>query len=90
MMIVPISWSFQRKSMLPIIEAKAESTVEKSETILVQNALKMIKKADEFKGRPYPNMPSFPTTTNFSVSFSLIFPTETDINSFMEFLKNNN
>ncbi|HJA42062.1 MAG TPA: hypothetical protein H9667_11235 [Firmicutes bacterium] len=75
---------------MPIIEAKGESAAKESEPFIIQNAIEMIEKASEYKGRPYPDMPSFPSTSNFSVSFSLIFPSEADINSFMEFLKSKN
>lgn len=90
MMKIPISWSFQRKSIMPIIEAKGESLVKGREHFVIQAAIQMIEKASEFKGRPYSNMPSFSTTSVFSVSFSLIFPSETDITNFMEFLQKKN
>lgn len=87
MMMIPVNWIFQRKSMMPIIEAKGESATTESEPFVIQNAIEMIDKASEFKGKPYPNMPSFPNTSKISVSFSFIFPSEADITSFMEFLK---
>ena len=90
MMMVPINWCFQRKSIMPIIEAKGESTVKESKKFLIQNAIEIIEEADKFKGRPYPSEPNFPTTNSISVSFSLIFPTETDIKNFMEFLQQKN
>jgi len=90
MMMIPVSWSFQRKSIMPIIEARGESAAKDSEPFVIQHAIQMIEKASEFKGRPYPNMPSFPATNHFTVSFSLIFPSETDITNFMEFLQKKN
>ena len=87
MMMIPIRWSFQWKSMMPIIEAKGESATNESENFVIQSAIEIIEKASEFKGRPYSNMPSFPSTSNFFVSFSLIFPSDVDLANFMEFLQ---
>lgn len=87
MMIVPVNWSFQRKSILPIIEAIGKSKVKDSEPILIQNAIEIIKKAEEFNGKPYPCKPNYSTTNSISISLSIIFPTEEDIKNYMEFLQ---
>ena len=72
---------------MPIIEAKGESEVKDSEPFVIQNAIDIIEKASEFKGKPLSNMPSFPSTSNFAVLLSLIFPSEVDLANFMEFLE---
>lgn len=84
MMMIPISWSFQRKSIMPVIEAKGESPAKESEFIMIQNAVEMIEKASEFKGIPYQNPPSPSNNFSLTVSFSLIFPSDKELTSFME------
>ena len=86
-MIIPIHWRFHRSSMLPIIEAICESSIKGCETIMIHDVLDIIEKANQFEGIPFSNKPSFPITSSVSVSFSLIFPTETDADKFMEFLQ---
>ena len=90
-MKVPIKWYFQRKSVMPILEAKSDFEIKESEPIVIKTAIEIIDKASEFQGRPYPNMPCFPTsnTFSFSVSFSLVFPSETNLFNFLEFLMHN-
>lgn len=87
MIMIPVRWTFQRKGILPIVEAKGESAILGSEPFIVQDAILRINKAFEFKGKVFPHMPSFPSTSNVSVSFSLIFPSESDVTSFLEFLQ---
>jgi len=86
-MMIPIKWSFQRKSILPIIEAIGKSEVKYSEPFLIQNAIEIIEKAEKYKGKPYPNNPHLPSNSPLSISLSIIFPSETDINNYMEFLQ---
>ncbi len=87
MMMIPVSWSFQRKSVIPIIEVKGESPAKESEFIMIQNAVEMIQKANEFKGIPYQNPPSPSNNFLLTVSFSLIFPSDKDLTSFMEAIR---
>lgn len=85
MMIVPVSWSFQRNDILPIIEAKGESPAKESESIMIQYAVEMVQKASEFKGVPYQVPPCLQTSNALvNVSFSLIFPSDRELANFME------
>lgn len=88
-MIIPISWTFQRKSAFPIIEVQGMSTVDKSENIMIGRAIEILEMAKRFKGCAYSNAPDFTPTNNFTVSFSIIFPDETEITSFLEYLQKN-
>ena len=90
MMGIPIIWTFQRTSIMPIIEAKGECDIKESEPFVIQNAIEIIEKASEFKGKPYSNIPNIPCTSKFSVSFSLIFPSELDLANFIEFMQRRN
>ena len=86
-MLVPIKWSFQRKSILPIIEVIGESDVGNTESLLVKEALDVFEKAEKFKGKPYPNNPNIISNSPVSLSLSIIFPSEIDINNYMEFIQ---
>lgn len=82
------TWHFMRSSAIPIIEVKGESEIKESEQLLLENVIEIIEIAERFKGRPYHNTPGFPTTKGVSVCFSLIFLSEKDIVTFMEFINN--
>lgn len=84
MRMIPVSWSFRQKSVMPIIEVKGESPAKESELIMIQNAVEIIEKASEFKGIPYQNSPSPSNNFSLTVSFSPIFPSDQDLTSFME------
>ena len=88
-MIIPISWSFQRKTNLPILEIKGESTENLSEPIMINMAVEMIESAEKFKGIPLPEETNSFQNSQYAltVSFSLIFPTSKELNSFMESIK---
>ena len=86
-MMIPVSWTFQRKSIMPIIEAKGESPVKEGEFIMIQNAVEMVEKASEFKGVPYQNPPSTSISFSVTVLFSLIFPSDKELTNFMEVIQ---
>lgn len=84
MMIFPVRWSWKRKSLMPIIEAKAESPLKEAVLIMVHEAVEMIDMASEYKGVPC-SVYSLPVNDiSVTVSFSLIFPSEKELTSFME------
>ncbi len=86
-MKIPISWTFQRKGIMPIIEVKGQSPAKEGEFILIQNAVEIIEKANEFKGIPYQNTPSPSNGFSLTVSFSLIFPSDKELTSFREIIQ---
>lgn len=89
-----IKWYLRRKDLMPIVEAKGDFLIagiapDIVQCVLIQSAIELIDKASNFKGRPYPNKPCIPTTNTFSVSLSLVFPSEADLYNFVNFLMNN-
>ena len=87
MKIVPVNWSYRRINALPIIEAIGKSDVKDSEPILIQNVIEIIEEAERFKGKPYPNKPNYSTAKPISISLSIIFPTEKDIDNYVEYIR---
>ena len=84
MVIVPISWSFKRKVMKPILKAKSESMIKESEFLIIQSAIRIIDIAKEFKGIPYKFHSCPPSNCLVTVSFSLIFPSNVELTDFWQ------
>ena len=83
-MIIPINWSFERKSILPVIEVKGKSPLKESEAIMIWESVRIIEKASNFKGTPYP-VPTCPASNiSLCVSFPIIFPSEQALTNFLE------
>ena len=82
-MIVPTRWGFKRTSMLPILTVFGESNIEGIDSEMIHISLKILKKTEKFKGRPYEKF--IPVDSNFPllISFSVIFPSENELNEFI-------
>ena len=87
-MLIPVMWSFRRKNIMPIVEVKGESQVEIGEFFMIHQAVEIIEKARVFKGIPCQDPPSQPNEVKLTVYFSLIFPSEKELASFMEDINN--
>ena len=89
MTYVPIDWTFEKKSggLFPVMEARGESPSRECEQTMLQDVLEVVCLAREFKGIPYPKIPQhckLEGDIEITVSFSILFPTEGDIDSFMD------
>ena len=88
MTYVPIDWTFEKKSgLFPVMEAKGRSPSRECEQTMLQDVLEVVWLAREFKGIPYPKIPQpckLEGDIEITVSFSILFPTEEDIDSFMD------
>ena len=75
--------------MFPILDVLGgcKETDKETERILIKNAVKYINMAGKFKGIPHGPNPHFSNNANMEVSFSLMFPTEKDIQGFIKCLK---
>lgn len=82
-MMIPTRWVFKRTSSLPILTVFGESNIKGIESEMIYIALKVLKKAEEFRARPYDEF--IPVSSNFPllISFSVIFPSENDLNEFV-------
>lgn len=89
-MVVPTRWGFKRTSMLPILTVFGESNIKGIDSEMIHISLKILKKTEKFKGRPYEEF--VPVDSNFPllISFSVIFPSENDLNEFLREAKNGN
>ena len=87
-MIVPTRWGFKRTSSLPILTVFGESNIKGFESDMIYIALKVLKKTEEFRARPYEEF--VPVSSNFPViiTFSVIFPSESDLNEFLREAQN--
>ena len=84
MLIVPTSWSFKRATLLPLLVVMGECAIPKTEMILLDKAIDLIEKAEKFKGIPYPT-DSIKFESQFvSVNFSVLFPSDKELEAFME------
>ena len=90
MMIIPINWSFQRKNIMPFLEAKCENSILLSQNIIIKSAVDIIESAQKFNGVPFSSPPTFQSKSAIAVSFSLIFSSETDFNNFWKFIHTKN
>ncbi|MBR1802615.1 MAG: hypothetical protein IJ777_01400 [Clostridia bacterium] len=82
-----IHWSFQRETLLPIVNVIGECSYHEYEPLIIQDSINIIEDASQFHGLPAPGnyiTPRIPST--ITVSFTLIFPSETDIKEYYEFL----
>lgn len=87
-MIAPICWSFQRKSGLPIVEVTGQCTIQEMELIMIQDAIHMIENANSFRGLPFEGSFVNPQSSfTIAVSFSFLFPTETDIQKYLAYIQ---
>lgn len=88
MTYVPIDWTFEKKSgLFPVMEARGESPSRECEQTMLQDVLEVVSLAREFKGIPYPKIPQpckLEGDIEIIVNFSILFPTEGDIDSFMD------
>ena len=89
-MKVPFTWSFRQENALPIINIVGNSPIKGSEPVLLRGAVEIIEKAGEFKGIPYPNSSCNENNLSLAVYFSLIFPSNNEISSFMEYIQKRN
>ena len=84
-MIIPVSWSFQRQNYMPIIEVRGESSIKESEPIMLLEATELIEKAGQYKGIPYQEGPCpLSSECNIMVYFSILFPSDKELNNYME------
>lgn len=88
-MMLAATWAFRRNGILPVLNVVGGcyERGEEVEAILKHSAVKFIYKAKKFNGRPYENENNISNEFNTQVSFSLIFPSENDIDEYMENLK---
>lgn len=88
MMYVPINWTFQKKSdILPIMEARGESTDKECECAMIQDVIEVVNMAREFNGIPYQIIPppfEVDVDTEIVINFALLFPSEEELDDFME------
>ncbi len=88
MTYVPIDWTFEKKSgLFQVMEARGRSPSRECEQTMLQDVLEVVCLAREFKGIPYPKIPQpckLEGDIEITVSFSILFPTEEDIDSFMD------
>ena len=87
-MITPVIWRFERVPFLPILDVIGECpNIDLiNEKIMLGCAVKFIEKAENFQGRPYNKPPKIDKKIPLSVSFALIFPTEKDLEKYMDSL----
>ncbi len=88
MFIVPFYWNIRRKGILPIIEATGTTPAKDREFVLLQNAVEIIEKASEFRGIPIQDTYHPANSSLVTVSFSLIFPSDKELDSFIGTITN--
>lgn len=83
-----IRWMFKRNEGLPIINVVGgcKEVDKEAESILIVSAVEYIEKAEEFNGIPHAISPYFLNSSNMEVAFSIMFPTEKDIQEFTKAL----
>lgn len=85
-MIIPIKMSMERPNLFFIVDVMLESTRSGTEYCLVQKALEILEKAKEFLGHDIQNNLKIPKgNQRVVVQFSIVFPSEDMLNSFVEF-----
>ena len=80
--MIPVTWEFKRIPYLQVIEAMGETIESKGVDMLMACALEFIDLAQEFNGRLLPEEPKMESKKPLAIYFSLVFPTETDLNRF--------
>ena len=89
-MPIPANLIFNRGSGLLIVDVMLESTWCSVEFEMLQEAIEIMEKANEFKGCPIPIEVKIPNGNQGTVvQFSIIFPSEASLRGFIEFYKNN-
>ena len=89
MKIFPTCWSFKRNRVMPILDIKGITQEKEAETYLIEKAVRMIEKACEFGGIPisHQNHPCKTSKFVLMVYFSLIFPSDKDLEGFLKIVK---
>ena len=83
-----IRWMFRRSGSLPILNAVGgcNEKDKEAEIILIGTAVEYIDKAGDFNGIPHAISPNFANIANMEIAFSIMFPTENDIQEFTKTL----
>ena len=85
-MIIPIKMSMERPNLFFIVDVMLESSRSGTEYILVQKALEVLEKAKDFSGHDIQTKLKIPKgNQRVVVQFSIVFPSEDMLNSFVEF-----
>ena len=80
--MIHATWGFKRIPFLQVLEVIGETTEIKGVDILMSCAMEFIDLAQEFNGRLLPEEPSVKSKSPLAIYFSLVFPTETDLERF--------
>lgn len=85
---VEVKWTFERIGFLSIIRVIGETHDNEISQKLLENAIDFIDIASHFDGKVLNNhaLPN-PVKSELTVSFSLIFPTPTKLNNFIQFVQ---
>lgn len=87
---IPINMLFSRSSMIPIIDVKYQSTSEQLKPQLIACSLDTLDEAKKFKGVPIDHnnkKDEMEKGFNISVQFSIMFPSDEDLDNFMQHIK---
>ena len=82
--MIPTRWGFKRTSALPILTVFGEGNAKEIELPMLFIALKILKKSERFKGMPYEKYIPVDSIFPLAISFSIIFPSENELNNFLE------
>ncbi len=82
-------WNARIIGAMPILEVKGESMNLGCGKDMLEYALILIEKADEYKGIIYPLDKPSSSNYNFSISFALLFPTVANMKNFLNVLPKN-
>lgn len=88
MPIARIIWSFEQRSIMPILKVTGTSLDPGIEHILLKSAVDFIEIAQKFNGVPYDSTPPEQSGAPLAVSFTLLFKTQNDLLNFTKNFKN--
>lgn len=80
--MIPVTWAFKRIPYLQVLEVRGETTNSKGWDILLKCGLEFIELSEKFNARLLPEEPTEKSKSAVAIYFSLVFPTDEDINNF--------